>query len=678
MDEMTERQDTALLEAWSSEGSEKAFAALALRYGGLLYHAALRRTGRTDLAGEAAQNALLILARKAPRLRHLPTLAGWLHRTACYEASKLLRREHRHEARMKRLHSSGDSHESDSRWQDALPLLDQALDALPEKDRQVIFLKYFDGLSFEEIARRFGGEPAAWRQRGSRAIERLRLSLGRRGVAVSSSALASGIGTSLSQAAPPALAATLAQSPATAAAALSWQTLALHSIHLMKIKPTVTLAVILLASSIPVGMQAKTLADTRKRIALLESGQPLDATGEIPPRPGRPAIGEKSSGINLLALADALRSDHPPKRLQAQRLLTGLDSETLAKLLLEAEAHEMSPDKRGALIEHLFPQYCRQEREPGKVIALAARIAPQLSKSRQSLIWYIASGSIHRWTNENPGQALAWYHASKETGVLDTPDKIRSVAGSLFSGLHATDPAGAIAFYRSLPDNERQELIRGASNRGKPPEILLNLATEIEDPKQRQTALLRLFLGYPGEEKTPAEVLARIERVGATGNDAIELLATAAMGYPYQPTGETGTYGQPISRPLNTSELKDRLRWLREASAGLDTSEAIGAFFANTAGSSVHATREVLDTEWAEHADERMLAAYISRAGSADNRDFALDAIARSRLISDPDLREDALRELFQTTGPLSYALELAREGGLSDEEIQRTLPQDP
>ena len=58
---MTERSDTALLEDWSAKASEGAFAELARRYGGLLYHAAIRRTGRVDLAAEAAQNALLIL-----------------------------------------------------------------------------------------------------------------------------------------------------------------------------------------------------------------------------------------------------------------------------------------------------------------------------------------------------------------------------------------------------------------------------------------------------------------------------------------------------------------------------------------------------------------------------------------------------------------------------------------
>jgi RNA polymerase sigma factor (sigma-70 family) len=140
---MSAQSDALLLRDWTIGGSEEAFATLARRYAGLLYHAALRRTGREDLAGEAAQNSLLILARKAARLTDLPSISGWLHRTACYEAAKLLRRERRHEARMKNLPPPEGPDDAESLWQEAGPLLDQALDSLPEKDREVIFLKYF-------------------------------------------------------------------------------------------------------------------------------------------------------------------------------------------------------------------------------------------------------------------------------------------------------------------------------------------------------------------------------------------------------------------------------------------------------------------------------------------------------------------------------------------------------
>ena len=99
--EMITPDDTSLLNAWVQDGSEEAFGVLARRYAGLLFHAGLRQTGSPELAQEAAQNTLSILARKAARVKATPSLAPWLHRTACFEASQLLRRERRHIARMK-------------------------------------------------------------------------------------------------------------------------------------------------------------------------------------------------------------------------------------------------------------------------------------------------------------------------------------------------------------------------------------------------------------------------------------------------------------------------------------------------------------------------------------------------------------------------------------------------
>ena len=73
--------DQELLRAFSHDGSQEAFATLAERYAGLLYHAALRLTASPELAQEAAQNSLAILARKAASLHSVPSLAAWLHRT---------------------------------------------------------------------------------------------------------------------------------------------------------------------------------------------------------------------------------------------------------------------------------------------------------------------------------------------------------------------------------------------------------------------------------------------------------------------------------------------------------------------------------------------------------------------------------------------------------------------
>ncbi len=51
--------------------------------------------------------------------------------------------------------------------------LHAALDRLPDDYRQIVMLRYIDGLTFDEIAGRMGRSPAALRKLWSRAVERM-------------------------------------------------------------------------------------------------------------------------------------------------------------------------------------------------------------------------------------------------------------------------------------------------------------------------------------------------------------------------------------------------------------------------------------------------------------------------------------------------------------------------
>ncbi|MEK7949434.1 RNA polymerase sigma factor [Luteolibacter soli] len=653
---MSDRPDASLLEAWSAEGSEEAFAVLARRYGGLLYHAALRRTGRDDLAGEAAQNSLLILARKAPRLTHLPTLAGWLHRTACYEASKLLRRESRHQARMKHLPLPDD--DGDSAWKDAAPLLDQALDDLPEKDRQVIFLKYFDGLSFEQMARQFGGEPAAWRQRGSRAVERLRLSLTKRGIAVSSAALGSGLGTSLTQAAPPAVAASLGATPA-AVAALSWKTLTLHSLHLMKIKPAVVIAAVLLLSLAPLGMQAMAISDARQRIALLESSNLVVSSGSSSRQ--TPASDRSAAPVNLLVLADALlaaKEGDLVKRFTTEKKVEAMSADELERLLVESTSLELGPEQRNALVYALYRQFCLRAQVSGlpseRVVGLALRLSPFM-KPGDGSIWNLAGDNLNRWADQNPEEAAAWY---RENSSLSRSADAAVVGARAFDGLYLRSPEDAAAFFRSLSDERRQAVIGGGAGL-KHPEVMVGLAGEMSDPVQRGQALNQIF-STAGERST-GEIRGWIDQLQPSNSEASQWISLAA-----------GRFTQEMS----LEQVAKKLDWVRETAAGLDPSEAAGVFLDGVGYAVPNRVKEVLDAEWERHPDERMLATYISRCMFSEDR--ILDAIPRSQLITDRSLRDSALQMMLLSSREREDARELARKGGMAQEEIDRLIPRKP
>src|SRR5262245_28792187 len=90
--------DTTLLHEWTARRSEPAFRALVERYAGLVHGTALRHLRREDWAAEAAQDAFVLLARKAPRISGA-ALGAWLHRTAIFTACSLLKKETRHTRR---------------------------------------------------------------------------------------------------------------------------------------------------------------------------------------------------------------------------------------------------------------------------------------------------------------------------------------------------------------------------------------------------------------------------------------------------------------------------------------------------------------------------------------------------------------------------------------------------
>lgn len=142
---MNEFTDRELLSAFAREGDEGAFAEVVRRYGGLVLGAALRRSGDHGLAEEAAQNVFTTMARKAAALAEHPALAAWLQKAAAYESARAMEKEQNRRRTMNayQQEKSATGGNNDPPWQEALPLLDEAVAALPESDRQVLLLRYW-------------------------------------------------------------------------------------------------------------------------------------------------------------------------------------------------------------------------------------------------------------------------------------------------------------------------------------------------------------------------------------------------------------------------------------------------------------------------------------------------------------------------------------------------------
>jgi RNA polymerase sigma factor (sigma-70 family) len=217
---MHDGTDRELLGAFAVSRDEGAFAEVVRRWGSLVFGVALRHTGNHGMAEEAAQNVLTTLARRAAQLASHPALAAWLQRAAYFEAVRAVEKETNHRRLMHDYSNdlTAPDHSGGDPWRVAAPLLDAAVAALPERDREVILLRYWQGQPFRKIAEAAGLSVAACEKRVERALERLSRLLRRRGAALSATALAAGLAPALTKAsAAPATLARLTSGALTAA-----------------------------------------------------------------------------------------------------------------------------------------------------------------------------------------------------------------------------------------------------------------------------------------------------------------------------------------------------------------------------------------------------------------------------------------------------------------------------
>jgi RNA polymerase sigma factor (sigma-70 family) len=269
-----------LLEQYTRQGAEEAFAVLVREHLDLVYSAALRAVHSPQLAEEVAQAVFTDLARQAHKMKPNTLLSAWLYRVTRRTAIDVVRRESRRQRREQvAVELAEQDSTTSSEWSQAEPLLDEAMDALPEADRNAVLLRFFEGKDLKDVGGGLGVSEEAARKRVARAVERLRQFFLKRGVEIGSAGVAALLSAKAVEAAPAGLAAAIAAALSTSSAVLGGAaTLQLTKAIAMTTIQKVALAAVVAAALGTAVYKQHRLSQMRQQIQALEQQQEPLAT----------------------------------------------------------------------------------------------------------------------------------------------------------------------------------------------------------------------------------------------------------------------------------------------------------------------------------------------------------------------------------------------------------------
>jgi RNA polymerase sigma factor (sigma-70 family) len=169
--------------------SEAAFAGLLARHGPMVLGVCRRALRNPDDVEDAFQATFLILVRKADTVRVEDSLGRWLYGVSRRVSVRAKLAEARRSARQVPGIELAAAPDEDADSDELRDVLDEEIGRLPEKFRSAVVLCELEGFGVDEASRRLGCAVGTVKSRLSRAREKLRSRLIRRGVAPTAWAL---------------------------------------------------------------------------------------------------------------------------------------------------------------------------------------------------------------------------------------------------------------------------------------------------------------------------------------------------------------------------------------------------------------------------------------------------------------------------------------------------------
>lgn len=452
--------DNTLLRDYAEKCSSESFTLLVQRHVNSVFSSALRRAnGDRAMAEDITQQVFTDFARKAPGLPAGTVPGGWLHRHTGFVASHYIDRERRRRAREQQAAAMNalTDHTDAAAWEHTAPLLDEALDALPATDRDAIVLRFFEKRDFRAVGHALGVSDDTAQKRVTRALDKLRGLLTRRGVTSTGTVLSAILLANSVTPAPAALTASVA-TRSLAGAAMSGGTLAgavsgMNAAARWKLAGLAALVAAAGAAPLVVwNWREKPAAAAVPSAAIVPPPPPAPEKPPEPPPP--PVAATASQTLDEIIAAAAREFRGGAQNVGAvSRGLTLLTTIPASDALKALDVIKNVPDQSARAL--LFKYYLSYwaEKEPWKALDYAMNKLPKEHRLATS------EGVLAAWAARDPDAVFGWH----EKGRGMAPPPVRdSLLAVLFKTLASKDLPKAFGYLGVVDNlNDRAQALRG-------------------------------------------------------------------------------------------------------------------------------------------------------------------------------------------------------------------------